>query len=317
MASFTAENMPDLRGSVALVTGANSGLGLETARALAGKGASIILGCRSSARADEACRAIRSAFPQAALDVELMDLGDLESIERAAASIRSRHASLDLLCNNAGVMAIPRRLTASGFETQIGTNHLGHFALTGHLLDLLLRAPAPRVVTVSSLMHQYGRIDFDDLHGERRYDKWRAYQQSKLANLLFIFELARRALSTAPNLISAGAHPGYASTNLQYVGPLLSGSKLMHGLSSLGNYFIGQSAAMGALPTLYALTAPDVRSGDYYGPRGFRQLRGYPRKVGTHPRARSEPDARRLWDLSVELTGVDFKRLEAVQETNP
>jgi NAD(P)-dependent dehydrogenase (short-subunit alcohol dehydrogenase family) len=307
----TAADIPAQTGKVFIITGANGGLGLQTALALATKGARVVMACRDLAKAAAAEQVIRAASPDAHLDIVGLDLGDLESVRRASDTIARSCERIDVLCNNAGVMAIPRRQTASGFEMQFGTNHLGHFALTGLLLERLLATPGARVVTLSSLMHSYGRMRFDDLQGEKRYHKWTAYQQSKLANLLFTFELARRLERAGRSLLSVAAHPGYAATDLQAVGPKMSGSRLMGTLSALGNRLIAQSAAMGALPTLYAATAADVRSGDYFGPGGFRQLSGPPRKVGCHRRARSEDDARRLWEISEALTGVRYSALRA------
>jgi NAD(P)-dependent dehydrogenase (short-subunit alcohol dehydrogenase family) len=307
--SWTADDIPPQAGRTIVVTGANGGLGFETALALARKQARVIMACRNTEKAAEAADTILRQIPDARLDVVALDLGDLASVRRAAAGIGAMSDRLDVLVNNAGVMAIPRRTTADGFEMQLGTNHLGHFALTGLLLPKLLETPEARVVTVSSLMHQYGKIRFDDLQGERRYEKWAAYQQSKLANLLFLFELARRCERAGLGLVSTGAHPGYAATGLQAVGPEMSGNPFMKMITDIGNVLIAQSAQMGALPILYAATAPDVRSGEYFGPNGFRQMRGHPRRVGCHRRARSEADAARLWDVSVELTGVRYDAL--------
>lgn len=307
--SWTSADIPDLSGKTFVITGANSGLGLQTALAIARKRGHVVMACRNVEKAERAAELVREQAPGAAPYVVPLDLGDLDSVRRAATEIEHRYARIDVLCNNAGVMAIPRRETASGFEVQFGTNHLGHFALTGLLLERLLGTPGARVVNVSSLMHRYGKMRFDDLHGQRSYEKWSAYAQSKLANLLFTFELARRLSSRGRSLMSVATHPGYAATELQGVGPEMSGSRLMKLLTDFGNIVMAQSSEMGALPTLYAATAPAVASGDYYGPNGFRQLRGYPRKVGCHPRARSEADARTLWNASVDATGVTYAAL--------
>ena len=307
---WTAEAVPALDGRTAIVTGANSGLGLETARALARRGARVVLACRNPEKARAAEREVAAAAPtpQAVVSRPL-DLADLASVRAFADAFRKEHAALHLLVNNAGVMAIPLRRTADGFEMQLGTNHLGHFALTGLLLDLLLAAPDARVVSVSSSMHRLGRIDFDDLQSERSYGPWRAYQQSKLANLLFTFELQRRLARRGARAIAVAAHPGYAATHLQEVGPRARNARLMTWAVSMGNRLFAQDAAMGALPSLYAATAPDVRGGDYFGPDSWFEMRGHPRRVGTTARARDEQAAARLWSVSEELTGVRYEGL--------
>jgi NAD(P)-dependent dehydrogenase (short-subunit alcohol dehydrogenase family) len=232
-----------------------------------------------------------------------LDLGSLESVREFAAGFGDAHERLDLLVNNAGVMAPPRRLTADGFESQIGTNHLGHFALTGLLLGSLRAAPAPRVVTVSSDAHRFGRIRFDNLQGERHYNNWLAYSQSKLANLLFAFELQRRAVAAGSDLLSLAAHPGYAATNLQSAGPA---GRIERMTMVVANRLVAQSAEMGALPTLYAAVA-EVPGGSFVGPNGFMGLRGTPHLVTASARAYDEEAARRLWSASEELTGIHFE----------
>jgi NAD(P)-dependent dehydrogenase (short-subunit alcohol dehydrogenase family) len=300
------EEVPDLTGRVAVVTGANSGLGLETSRVLARKGAHVVLAVRRAERGDAAAAAIRTGAPAARLEVMPIDLASLTSIRGFARAFLAGYDRLDMLVNNAGMMAIPFRKTADDFEMQFGTNHLGHFALTGLLLPLILKTPGARVVTVSSGAHQFGRIRFDDLNSERSYSKWRAYAQSKLANLLFAYELQRRFAAAGSSAISAAAHPGYASTNLQFVGPQMEGSKLSLRVMAAANRVLAQSAAMGALPEIYAATSPDVRGGDYIGPDGFMEQRGYPRKVKSSPRSRDEAAAARLWTASEELTGIRY-----------
>jgi NAD(P)-dependent dehydrogenase (short-subunit alcohol dehydrogenase family) len=306
---WTADDLPDLGGRTYAVTGANSGIGLEAARALARKGASVVLACRDLEKARAALDEIARARPSASLDAVELDLASLASIRACAKTLGERPGALHGLVNNAGVMAIPRRTTADGFEMQIGTNHLGHFALTGWLLPKLLATPGARVVTVASTAHRIGRMDFDDLHGERSYGKWRAYAQSKLANLLFAYELARRLAARGASLISVACHPGYAATNLQFVGPRLEGSSLQHAIMGLGNRLFSQDAAHGALPTLYAAAAPDVKSGDYVGPDGFMENRGHPKKVRSTARSHDAESARRLWELSEKLTGVRYEAL--------
>ncbi|MFD0691733.1 oxidoreductase [Actinomadura fibrosa] len=299
MGAWTADDIPDLTGRRAIVTGANSGIGYHTALQLARHGASVVLACRSAERGQAAFDRMRAAVPDGDLALGSLDLADLASVREFA----SRHAErpLDLLVNNAGVMALPHRTTADGFEMQFGTNHLGHFALTGLLLPALRAATSPRVVTVTSGFAWAGRLRFDDLQGERRYGKWTAYGQSKLANLLFTRELARRF----PDVTSVAAHPGFAATNLQQAGPRMEGNSLMERLSGLGNAVMAQSAASGALPTLYAATAPDVEPGACYGPR-LLQFRGAPTKVITPPHADRPADGKRLWQISETLTNTPY-----------
>jgi NAD(P)-dependent dehydrogenase (short-subunit alcohol dehydrogenase family) len=295
---WTAAEVPNQSGRVALITGANSGLGLATARALAHAGAAVLLGCRDAAKAEQ----VGASIPGA--QIVALDLADLASVREGAATIEDRLGRpLDLLILNAGVMAPPRRLTKDGFESQIGTNHLGHFALTGLLLELLLAAPAPRVVTVSSGVHHIARIAFDDLHGERSYRRWRAYAQSKLANLMFCFELQRRATAAGTELKSVAAHPGYAATNLQFAGPAMLHERLM---MTLANRLVAQSAEMGALPTLFAATFPELPGGTFIGPDGFMERRGYPHVVSASSRAYDEAVWERLWEVSEQLTGVHY-----------
>ncbi len=294
----------DLSGRTALITGANSGLGLVVARELARHGARVLLACRSSERAGAAAAAIRSAAPGARLEIVALDLASLDSVRACAAAVLELTGSLELLVNNAGIMATPLRRSAEGFELQIATNHLGHFALTGLLMGCLRAAAAPRVVTVSSLAHRTGRVDLRDLNFERRrYNNWRAYGQSKLANLLSCFELARRASASGWPLRSLAAHPGYAATNLQTAGPARWYERLG---GVVGNLLIAQSAEMGALPTLYAAVA-DLPSATFVGPGGPGEIRGYPRVVRAAPRAYDEPLARGLWELSEQLTGVRYE----------
>ncbi|MFQ5514061.1 MAG: oxidoreductase [Myxococcota bacterium] len=303
---WSEREIPDLTGRTMIVTGANSGLGYETSRTLAAHGAHVILACRDVARARDAIGRIRSSVAGASLEAIELDLAQLDSIRAFAKRTRDGCERLDALCNNAGVMAIPCRRTVDAFEMQLGTNHLGHFALTGLLLDRLLQTPGSRVVTLSSTLHSVGRIRFDDLQSERRYGRWQAYAQSKLANLLFAYELQRRLEARGAETISVACHPGYAATNLQLVGPRMEESRLMVGLSRLGNILVAQGADRGALPSLYALTASDVRGGDYIGPGGIGELRGPPRKVGSSRRSRDPAAAAHLWEVSEQLTGVRY-----------
>jgi len=309
---WTAEDIPDQSGRTVLVTGANSGLGLQTASALAGAGARVLMGCRNVGKAEEARSGILDDHPGAEVEIVALDLSDLASVERAAEEVASGVERLDLLVNNAGVMATPRRETVDGFELQFGTNHLGHFALTGRLITTLLAADAPRVVNVSSMAHRIGRMNWDDLNSANGYSRWPAYGQSKLANLLFTQELARRAEAAGTSLIAAASHPGYASTNLQTNGPTMGRfGSLLTPVWKVSNLLLGQSDANGALPSLYAATATGVEGNDYFGPDGIGEQRGHPTRVGRTGRAANPRHAKRLWERSEDLTGVDYGPLDA------
>ncbi|HSN05840.1 MAG TPA: oxidoreductase [Candidatus Angelobacter sp.] len=314
MTHWDARDIPSLTGRHALVTGANSGLGYHTALELARHGADVTLAQRDRAKGEVALAALRAELAGAdtpgALELAELDLARLESVRTLAESLLASGRDLHLLVNNAGVMAIPRRETADGFEMQLGTNHLGHMALTLLLLPALARTgrsgTASRVVTVASGAHRMGRIDLDDLMGEERYRPWRAYGQSKLANLLFAFELQRRLDALGVPVASYAAHPGYASTNLQTVGPRMRGSRVGVRLAGWGNAVLGQSAAMGALPTLYAATVAGLAPGSYIGPDGFLEQRGYPRVVSASDAARDESMAAALWARSEALIGISL-----------
>jgi NAD(P)-dependent dehydrogenase (short-subunit alcohol dehydrogenase family) len=286
-----------------VVTGANSGLGLITSRELARAGARVVLACRNVAKGEAARREIEAAAPGAPLELEELDLASLESVRAFAERYRSAHDGLDLLINNAGVMAPPRRQTADGFELQFGTNHLGHFALTGRLIGAMEGREDARVVTLSSTAHRTGRISFDNLGGDRHYFRWRAYGQSKLANLLFALELERRLSAAGSTIKSMAAHPGYAATNLQFAAPPLVDRLVMR----VGNALIAQSEDMGALPTLYAATEPGLPGGTYAGPDGLAEQRGHPQTVAPNKAARDEAVAKRLWEVSEEMTGVHYE----------
>ena len=305
--AWDRKDIDDLSGRTAVVTGANSGLGLASAQALAAAGARVLLACRDRARSADALARVAAEATGEAPEVVRLDLADLDSVAAAADDVAGRTDRLDLLLNNAGVMAIPLRRTAQGHEAQLGTNHLGHFALTGRLLPVLLAAERPRVVTTSSFMHHLGRMRWDDLDWQRGYRKWEAYGQSKLANLLFTFELDRRARAAGCSLVAAAAHPGYASTALQQRGPEMSGNKAMALTMRLGNAAMAQPPQAGALPQLYAAVAPDVEGGDYIGPGGPFELRGSPKKVRAAKRAYRGADAERLWQASEALTGVEYR----------
>jgi NAD(P)-dependent dehydrogenase (short-subunit alcohol dehydrogenase family) len=299
----------NLADRVALVTGANSGLGLEVSKWLAAGGARVLLGCRSADRAAEAIASIRAVHPEAKVEHVPLDLASLTSVRAAAERVSATCSKLDLLINNAGLMAIPRATTEDGFEMQLGVNHFGHFALTGRLLGVLLAAPAARVVTVTSLAHRMGRIRFEDLDSAARYRKWDAYGQSKLANLLFAIELHRKLLVARAPAMSVACHPGYAATNLQAVGPQLEGSALMGRLMRLSNALFAQSAARGAQCLEFAATASELRGGECIGPSGPFQAFGAPQEVGVRKLAQNPRLGARLWSVSVERTGVGYEAL--------
>ncbi len=300
---WTAGDIPDLGGRTVIVTGANSGLGLATARELACHGAHTVLACRSERRGAQALAHLRESAPRASLELAVRDLADLASVRAFAEDFLSKHPQLDVLINNAGIMAVPRATTADGFERQIGINHLGHFALTGLLLPALVARPHARVVTVSAGLHRIGRIRIDDLNRERRYQRWLAYGQSKLANLMFSFELHRRCTAAGLELRAIAAHPGYAATNLQTAPEK---SRLGRLYWALGNRLVAQSADRGAWPSLYAATIDDVPGGSFVGPDGVGELRGHPHLVSPSRAARDPETARRLWQLSERLTGVTY-----------
>jgi NAD(P)-dependent dehydrogenase (short-subunit alcohol dehydrogenase family) len=307
MTRWTSADIPDQTGRTVLVTGANSGLGLRTAEALAAKGTQVLMGCRDATRGEAARSEVATSATGPAPEVVPLDLADLGSVRDAAQSVADAVERLDVLVNNAGVMAMPLRRTADGFELQFATNHLGHYALTGLLLPVLLRAKGPRVVTVSSNVHRMGRNDWSDPNWERRrYLKWLAYGQSKLANLLFTRELARRAHEAGSSLVAVAAHPGNSATHLLAAGTDASGSRLVGQMMNWGNQLIAQPDSAGALPQLYAATMPDVIPGEYFGPDRFFQLRGHPTRVGSSVAAQDDEAARRLWQLSEELTGVAY-----------
>jgi NAD(P)-dependent dehydrogenase (short-subunit alcohol dehydrogenase family) len=307
MARWTANDIADQSGRVAVVTGANSGLGYITARELARKGARVALACRNEVRGREAVARLIADVPHADVELRSLDMASLASIRAFADGIQASYPVLDLLVNNAGVMAIPRRETADGFEMQFGTNHLGHFALTGLLLPLLVNQPDARVVTVSSTAHRPGGLNFDDIMHERSYRRWKVYSDSKLANLLFTYEFQRRLSAIDSPLISVAAHPGTASTNL--VKPGSEGNRLKQIVMTVGIRLIGQSEAQGALPQLYAATSPDVRGGEYFGPNGIAENRGYPKRVDSTSASKDPATAARLWELSEDLTGVGYDAL--------
>ncbi len=302
---WTARDIPDQSGRIAVVTGANSGLGYVTARELARRGARVLLGCRSEDRGRAALERLRGEVPEADAELRPLDLADLTSVRAFATGLPDER--IDVLVNNAGLMAVPYALTADGFEMQFGVNHLGHFALTGLLLDRLLAAEAARVVNVSSMLHLIANIDPEDLNSERGYHAWVAYGRSKTANLLFTRELARRA---APHgMTVAAAHPGYSATELQAKGPRLAGRRAGERLMGLFNAVFASSAELGAAPSLYAATAPSVTPGSFTGPRVLG-VRGGPGRAGQASWTRSDVAAIRLWEASERLTGVGYGALQ-------
>ncbi|WDF37900.1 oxidoreductase [Streptomyces sp. T12] len=307
MSGWTAHDIPDQSGRVAVVTGANSGLGYATARELARKGARVVLACRSEARGTAAGVRLVGEVPGAQVELKRLDLGDLGSVREFAATWP--YDRLDLLVNNAGVMALPYGTTVDGFETQFGVNHLGHFALTGLLLPALLGTPGARVVTVASSLHALSNIDIDDLNSERRYRRWVAYGRSKTANLLFTHELARRLAVQGADVVAAAAHPGYADTNLQTEGPRMEGRRVGEWFVRIGNRVLAQPAEAGALPVLYAATDPAVRPDSFTGP-SFANWRGSPAPSWRAPWTVNDRAGERLWEESERLTGVTYDALK-------
>jgi NAD(P)-dependent dehydrogenase (short-subunit alcohol dehydrogenase family) len=305
---WTAAQVPDQSGRIALVTGASAGLGLETAKVLAAHGARTLLACRDIAKAERAAEPIRAQAGRASVRVVRVDLASLASVRQAANQIRATYPRLDLLVNNAGVMDVPYQRTEDGLELTLATNHLGHFALTGLLLDRLLATPGSRIVTVSSLAHRRGSIRFDDLHAERRYDAADAYAQSKLANLLFTYQLQARLEAAAAPTIALAAHPGNARTGLWRTSSWLERALLSPRLRLLNSWMV-QSAQLGALPILRAAVDPSASGGQYYGPAGRSEYTGHPARVASSSRSHDRVAQRRLWEVSEQLTGVSYRLL--------
>lgn len=299
---WTADAIPPLTGRTFVVTGANSGLGLAATQLLAAKGAHVVMTARDRIRGEAAVARVGQDVPGASLELRTLDLADLDSVRAFAKGLYDDAVGVDVLINNAGVMMTPQQTTKQGFEVQFGTNHLGHFALTGLLLDLLAGRDDPRVVTVSSTLHKQGKIDFDDLMRTKAYNPTVAYAQSKLANLLFGLELQRKLDAAGSPVRSLMAHPGYTATNLQTTGP----TGWRKALGQLGNPILGQKPAIGALPEVRAAVAPDVAGGQYYGSAGLFESRGYPELVRPSKRAQDPAVAARLWEESEKLTGVVF-----------
>jgi len=305
MTGWTTADIPSQHGRLAVITGATGGLGYETALALAGAGAKVVLTGRNDTKGQNAIARIRDQFPNADVSYETLDLASLASVADFAARFAAAHASLDLLVNNAGVMSLPKRqTTADGFEMQLGTNYLSHYALTARLLPLLCRGHQARVVNLSSLAHRTGAINFDDLQSTRSYVPWTAYCQSKLAMLIFAIELQRRSDAAGWGLMSNAAHPGYARTDLIPNGP--GTGSLSWRLGRLLQPMMSHSSAEGTLPTLLAATSAQAKAGGYYGPDGFYELKGPPAPAKIMPRAKDATVAARLWDVSATLTGVSF-----------
>jgi NAD(P)-dependent dehydrogenase (short-subunit alcohol dehydrogenase family) len=294
---WDSQDIPDQEDRIAVVTGASSGIGYETARVLAEKKATVIIAVRNLQKGKAAADQILEQHPNADVKLMELDLANLESVRHFADEFKKNFNRLDLLINNAGVMIPPYSKTADGFELQFGTNHLGHFALTGLLFDLIMETPGSRIVNVSSGAHNYGDLNFDDLNWEKRsYKKMKAYADSKIANIYFTYELQKRAEKNGGTPLVTAAHPGWTATELQ------RHARLFRFL----NNFLSQDITMGALPTLYAAVGPDVKGGDYYGPSGWREMRGYPKKVESNELSHNEEIAKKLWEISEELTAVRF-----------
>ncbi len=307
MPRWTPTTMPDQDGRIVVITGASSGIGAEAADALAGRGAHVVLAVRAQARGDAVAARIRARHAQARVTVSLLDVAELDSVRAFARRTADAFPRVDVLLNNAGLgLQRARAVTVDGFERQFGTNHLGHFALTGLLMPALLAAPGSRMVAISSIAHRRGRIDFDDLQGERRYNGSKAYSQSKLANLMFAFELDRRARAAGSRLVSVAAHPGVATTGF------VAATGMPRIAAAAANAAIGafgQDAVRGALPGLYAATMPDVKGGQYWGPDGFKEIKGDPAPAVVSPHALDQAAWQRLWTVSEQLTGVRYPAL--------
>jgi len=294
---WTPKDMPPQGGRTILITGANSGIGFESAKELSRKGAEVIMAVRNLEKGEEARRELKAIDPEAKIVLMVLDLSDLESVKSFADAFKKRYSKLDVLLNNAGVMVPPYTKTKDGFELQFGVNHLGHFALTAQIFEVLKNTPGSRIVNVSSMAHKRGKINFDDLQWEKSYNKMKAYGQSKLANLLFTYELSRRAEAAGIPVKVVAAHPGVSQTNLmRYIGAL----KFLMNLMS-------QSSAKGALPLLYASVSPDIETADYVGPDGWMELKGNPVKVDSNEASHDKESAKKLWEVSESLTGVKFE----------
>ena len=306
--TWTTKDIPDLSGKVAIITGANSGLGFESALEIARKGATVILAVRNLGKGRAAVDRIATELEGGSLELMKLDLSDQESIKQFVDAFNQKYDRLDILLNNAGIMAVPQGKTAQGFELQIGVNHLGHFALTGLLLEKLLSTAGSRVVNVSSMAARNGKMNFDDLMGEKKYSPMKAYGQSKLANLLFTFELQRRLEEAGTGTIALAAHPGGSKTNLANASDFSPFFRFI-----MNNFMMKlvQEADKGALPQIFASVAPEAEPGQYYSPNGFMEMRGsHPKEAEIPPQALSEGDAKKLWEISEKLTGITYGFLE-------
>jgi NAD(P)-dependent dehydrogenase (short-subunit alcohol dehydrogenase family) len=306
MTKWMERDIPPQQGKTVAITGANSGIGLMAARMLAAKGARVLMACRDQTKGTQAIDTILGESKKAQVELFELDLASLKSVERCARQLERAAPKLDLLINNAGVMAIPYRTTAEGFEMQFGTNHLGHFALTMQLLPAIYRAAAPRIVNVASLAHRLGTIRFDDLNWEKRYSRWGAYGMSKLANLLFTYELDRKLREAGSQVLSVACHPGYAATDLQLVAARMDNAPVAQWVHGFAAKLFAQSADFGALPTVYAACAPEVKGGQYFGPNGLLQVQGYPTLVQSNSASKDEAVAAELWAVSEQLTHTRF-----------
>ncbi|MFN2201066.1 MAG: oxidoreductase [Caldilineaceae bacterium] len=303
---WTKMDIPDLTGKVIVVTGANSGLGLECTKAFAEKGATVVMAVRNLQKGEAAAAEVHSVTPNASLEVMKLDNADLNCVRDFADAFQANYERLDILLNNAGLMAIPRQETVDGFEMQLGVNHLAHFALTGLLLDLITSTPHARIHNVTSSANWGGHINFDDLMGEEEYSRWGAYGQSKLANVFFTFELQKRLSAAGYDTIANTSHPGFVISNLQSNSVEQSGTKVEGVLYKIAGPFLAQDISMGVLPMLYAMTAEEAKGGALYGPRRFR-MRGYPAEQKANDEAYDADALRRFWEVSEELTGITYK----------
>ncbi|MHA2092113.1 MAG: oxidoreductase, partial [Candidatus Kariarchaeaceae archaeon] len=304
---WKSEDMDDQTGKIIVITGANSGLGFEASKELARKNATVIMAVRDLEKGETAANEIREEIPSAKLDVTKLDLSSLSSVKEFADQFKGKYNELHVLINNAGIMQPPKMETEDGFELQIGVNHFGHYALTGQLFDLLKATSGSRVINQSSMAARYGKMNFDDINSSEQYGRNAAYGQSKLANLLFAYELDRKLKHHGINdVMSTAVHPGYTATNLQHSGPTVGGKSMWSRLYTITNKLMAQNVKKGALPMLYAATASDMGGGDYIGPRGLRQTRGYPKHVKSPKASYIETDAKRLWEMSEEMTGIKF-----------
>jgi len=309
--NWTADNIPNLTGKIIVITGANGGLGFESAQTLAEKGATIVMAVRSMDKGEKARSDILRTHPQVSLDLMKLDVGDLSSVRKFAEDFKSKYDRLDILINNAGVMAIPRQETVDGFEMQLGVNHLGHFALTSLLLDVIVKTPNARIHNVTSSANYTGTINFDDLMGEQNYGRWSAYGQSKLANVFFTFELQKRLTAAGFDTITNTSHPGFVYTNLQANSVKQSETKMEALLYRIIEPIMAQDISMGILPMLYGSTAEDAKGGTFYGPRTLN-IRGYPAEKKANKEANDAQALKRFWEISEKLTGVTYDVLNRV-----